>query len=130
MKIMVGYHPKEGNKNLLEIAVKHAKAFNGTVLLVTSMRGGEEVELKEFTRVEEQLEKAKVFFEKQEIKIETKLLVRGLSPGEDLVNFSKEVKADEIIIGAKSRSKVGKLIFGSTVQFVILEAGCPVLSVK
>ncbi len=41
---MVGYHGKEVDKNLLELAVKHAKAFDGTVLLVTSIRGGEEVE--------------------------------------------------------------------------------------
>jgi nucleotide-binding universal stress UspA family protein len=57
-------------------------------------------------------------------------LVRGLPAGEDLVNFSKEAQVHEIIIGIRNRSKVGKLIFGSTAQFVILEANCPVLSVK
>lgn len=130
MKIIIGYRGKEVDKDLLELAVEHAKAFDGTVFLVTSMRGGEEVELKEFTRAEQKLEKTKKIFEKQGIKIETRLLVRGFSAGEDLVNFSKEIKADEIIIGVRSRSKVGKFIFGSTAQFVILEADCPVLSVK
>jgi nucleotide-binding universal stress UspA family protein len=130
MKIMVCYRGKEVEKNLLALAVKHAKAFDGTVLLVTSMRGGEEVGLKEFTRAEGKLEKGKEFFEGHGVKAEIKLLERGLSPGEDLVKFSKESKVDGLIIGVRSRSKVGKLVFGSTAQFIILEADCPVISVK
>jgi len=130
MKIMVGYRGKETEKNLLDRAVKQAKAFDGMILLVTSMRGGEEVELKEFTKAEEVLNKAKDYCEKQGVKTETRLLVRGYSSGEDLVLFSKEKMADEIMIGVRSRSKVGKLVFGSTAQTIILGADCPVLSVK
>jgi nucleotide-binding universal stress UspA family protein len=37
---------------------------------------------------------------------------------------------DEIIIGIEKRSKVGKLLFGSNAQYIILEAPCPVVSVK
>jgi len=130
MKFMVCYRGKEKERSLLNCAVLHAKAFDGTILLVTSMRGGEGVELEEFKRAEETLEKAKEFCESQGIETETKLLVRGVSPGEDLVQLSKEVEADEILIGVKSRSKVGKLVFGSIAQSVILGANCPVLSVK
>ncbi|MFW2366363.1 MAG: universal stress protein [Desulforhopalus sp.] len=130
MKILVGYCGKEEEKNLLEHAVKHAKAFDGRILLATSMRGGEEVELKEFSLAERKLEKAKEFIEQQGVKVEAELLVRGLSAGEDLVQFAKEVDVEEIIIGVRSRSKVGKLIFGSTAQFIILHADCPVLAVK
>ncbi len=58
------------------------------------------------------------------------LSVRGLQAGEDLVELADEHKADEIIIGVRRRSKVGKLIFGSTAQYVVLNASCPVVSVK
>ena len=37
---------------------------------------------------------------------------------------------DMIFIGVRRRSKVGKLLFGSTAQYVILNAPCPVVSVK
>ncbi len=130
MKIMVGYRGIEADKRLLDRAARQAKAFDGTVVLVTSMRGGEDVILKEFTRAEKELEKGKDFFERQGIGIEIKLLERGLFVGEDLVKFSKEANVDEIIIGVKNRSKVGKLIFGSTAQFIILKAECPVVSIK
>jgi nucleotide-binding universal stress UspA family protein len=53
-----------------------------------------------------------------------------MMPGEDLVQFAKDNEADEIIVGVRRRSKVGKLMFGSTAQYVILEAACPVVTVK
>jgi nucleotide-binding universal stress UspA family protein len=61
---------------------------------------------------------------------ETHVLVRGLTPGEDIVDFAVDKKVDEIIIGIEKRSKVGKLLFGSNAQYIILEAPCPVVSVK
>ena len=36
----------------------------------------------------------------------------------------------EIIVGIVQKSKVGKLLFGSTAQYVILNASCPVVTVK
>ncbi len=130
MKILVGYRLKKGDKDIFKVATEYAKAFNADIEVVTSMRGGEEVELKEFEAVDKKLGEAEDYFVEQGIRVETKLLVRGFSPGEDLVNYSKEVNADMIIMGVRSRSKVGKLIFGSTAQFVILKAQCPVLTVK
>ena len=74
--------------------------------------------------------KIKADFERDGIACEVHASVSYQSPGEDLVNFAKENQVDEIIIGVRRRSKVGKLVFGSTAQYVILEAPCPVLSVK
>ncbi len=130
MKILVGYRLNKGDRDIFKVAAEYAKAFNAQIEVVTSMRGGEEIELKEFDTAEKKLDQAKNYFADQKLNIKTKLLVRGLSSGEDLVNYSKEINADLIIMGVRSRSKVGKLIFGSTAQFVILKAKCPVLTVK
>ena len=56
--------------------------------------------------------------------------MRGLGPGEELVAFAQKHQAEEIVIGVRKRSKMGKLVFGSTAQYVILNAGCPVVSIK
>lgn len=130
MKILVGYRGKNVGKDLLEEAARQAKAFGGEVHVVTSIVGGERTEKAKVEEAEANLENAKQFLDALGVKNDVHLLVRGRSPGEDIVLFAKENGIDEIIIAVKSRSKVGKLIFGSTAQYVILKAECPVISIK
>jgi nucleotide-binding universal stress UspA family protein len=130
MKILVGYKGTNVGKDLLDQAVKQAKAFNGEVHVVTSMFSGEETELEMIKEAENNLEKAKQFLDAQGVKNATHLLIRGMHPGEDIVSFAEENGIGMIIIAVKSRSKVGKILFGSTAQYVILKSKCPVLSIK
>ena len=43
---------------------------------------------------------------------------------------SGQLVSDEIIIGLQRKSKVGKLLFGSTAQYIIMNAPCPVVTVR
>jgi nucleotide-binding universal stress UspA family protein len=130
MKILVGYKGTNVGKDLLAQAVKQAKAFNGEVHVVTSMFSGLETELELIKEAEKNLEDAKKYLDSQDVKNQTHLLVRGKYPGEDIVQFAKDNDVDLTIIAVKSRSKVGKILFGSTAQYVILKSECPVLSIK
>ena len=130
MKILVGYKGTNVGKDLMDIAVKHAKAFDAQILVVTSLMGGESTAEKEIAEAEKNLENAKSYFDEFGVQSKTHILIRGFDAGEDIVLFAKENNVDEIIIGVRSRSQVGKLIFGSTAQVVILQAPCPVLTVK
>lgn len=130
MQILVGYRGTKVGKDLLDLAVKHAKAFGGKIQLVTSLPGGEKTTKKMNIEAEENLAEAGKILAEQGIQYESHLLVRNKTAGEDIVTFAADNDCDEIIIGVKSRSKVGKILFGSTAQFVILRAKCPVVSVK
>jgi nucleotide-binding universal stress UspA family protein len=130
MKILVGYDGSKSAKEALKLARKHALAFGASVDVVTSMEKGTEGEQPAIEDAERGLEWAKTLFEEKKIVCKTHLLIRGMAPGEDLVEFAKEGNIDEIVVGVKRRSKVGKLLMGSTAQFVILQAPCPVVSVK
>jgi nucleotide-binding universal stress UspA family protein len=130
MKILVGYDGTNVAKEALNLAKSYAKVFGAAVEVVTSMQKGTESERKVIERAERGLEYAKSFFEKDAIACNTHLLIRGLSAGEDLVEFANENQIDQIVVGVKRRSKVGKLLMGSTAQYVILQAECPVISVK
>ncbi|MFV0436082.1 MAG: universal stress protein [Desulfopila sp.] len=130
MKILLGYKGSNVGGDLLKIAAKHAEAFAAEVDIVTSLTGGEKTSTKEVQAAESGLVFAHDFLSRQGIRCRTHLLVRGRMPGEDLVDFAEENGVDEMIIGVKSRSKVGKILFGSTAQYVILHAHCPVVSVK
>jgi nucleotide-binding universal stress UspA family protein len=91
---------------------------------------GSEKQQPDIGKAERELDYVKSIFERDNIPCEVHLLIRGLSPGEDIVNFAKEKRINEIVIGVEKKSKVGKFIFGSTAQYVILEAPCPVVAVK
>lgn len=130
MKILVGYRGENIGRTLLELAAKRAKAFNGEIVVVTSLIGGDDVTQQQINEAKSNLNNAKDFLDNLDLPCQTHLLVRGHTVGEDIVNYAKEQGADEIIIGVKSRSKVGKLLFGSTAQHVILTATCPVTTVR
>ena len=130
MKIMVGFDGSKVSEAAIELAEAHARTFGAQILLVQSMVGGPEVPRRDFANNERELEYQKSQLKDKNIACESLLSVRGLEPGEDLVRLAEERKVDEIIVGVKRRSKVGKLVFGSTAQYVILNAPCPVATVK
>ena len=130
MKILVGYDGSNVAKEALDLAKTHAKIYSATVEIVASMTRGTESDREDIEKAERGLEYAKGLLDEESIACNTHLLIRGLSPGEDIVEFARENDVDEIIVGVKRRSKVGKILMGSTAQYVILNAHCPVVSVK
>ncbi len=130
MQILVAYRGTNVGKDLLDLAIQHAKAFNGKVQLITSLPGGERTTKKIISEAEKNLALAGKKLTEENVPNETHLLIRNNSPGEDVVAFAKDNAIDEIIIGVKSRSKVGKILFSHTAQHIILKAHCPVVSVK
>jgi len=130
MKILVGFDNSNASRAALMLAVKHATAFGAQILLATSLHGDSASDIVRTQTAEADIDQAKKMVIQKGISCESHVLVRGLTPGEDLVAFAKESNSDEIIIGVKKRSKVGKLLFGSNAQIVILNAHCPVITVK
>jgi nucleotide-binding universal stress UspA family protein len=53
-----------------------------------------------------------------------------LDPDDAIVRTAQRRGGELIVIGLRSRNPVGKLLFGSVAQSVILHADCPVLVVK
>ena len=47
-------------------------------------------------------------------------------PAREILNFATELDSDAIVLGVSRRSPVGKVLFGSVVQAVILESEQPV----
>jgi nucleotide-binding universal stress UspA family protein len=130
MKLVVAYRASEVGEKVLALALKRARQSAAQVYLVTSLVGGEETPLEFIEQASTDLDQAAGLLAKNGIAAETHLLIRGLSAGEDVLQFAEEIGADEIIVGIWKKSRVGKLLFGSTAQDVILKAGCPVLSIK
>jgi nucleotide-binding universal stress UspA family protein len=130
MKMLIGYNGSESAKAALELVAEHAKIFKADVVIVSSVEGGTITREVEIRNSKENLDFAKNFIAAAGLSAETYLLFRGYKPGEDIVKFAKENNIKLIFIGIVKRSKVDKMIFGSNAQYIILNAHCPVVTVK
>lgn len=130
MKFLVGYNGSVEAKAALSLARDFAKTFSARVYVMSSMEGGAGEKVEDIAQAEQNLREAKDFFEEQGVECETHQMARGLTPGEDLVRFAEENQIDQIFVGIEKKSRTSKLILGSTAQFVILKAPCPVITTK
>ena len=130
MKILIGYDGSRESRRALEVTKQQAKAFSAEVCVFTTVEGGQHAVRQVYEKAKAELHLAKNEIGSAGIRCEAKLSATGLEPGEDIVQFTKDQSIDMIVIGISKRSKVGKFVFGSNAQFVILEASCPVLTVK
>lgn len=130
MKILVGFDSSNTAKAALDAAIKQAHALEGELLVVSSLVEGKDDNLHDISALEKDLAAAKTLATATGVSCTTHLLIRGLQPAEDLVRFAQEQGVDLMVVGIRRRSKVGKLLMGSTAQYVILKAPCPVLTVK
>ena len=128
---MVGYDGSDLGRSVLNLAREWAKAYSASIEVVFAMAQNRELQYPDIQKVEDMMQKdAKNIFNGHKIPYESHLVITNLNPGEQLVEFAKQNKIDEIFIGVKRKSKVGKFLFGSTAQYVILNAPCPVVTLK
>lgn len=130
MKLVSAYNGTTESRLALNLAKKHAKLFNARLLVISSSEGGKGERPEDIGKIEIELKEIKAELENEGINGEVDQLARGLSPGEDLVLFAEENEVDLIYVGIRKKSRASKLILGSTAQFIILKAKCPVISVK
>ena len=131
MKILVCYDGSNVAKDAIALARNHAEVFGASLLIVKALPQSHELAYEDIQKEEASLEgEAKDILEKYDIAYETHAIVTNLSAGEEIIDFAGRNEVDEIVIGIRKRSKVGKLVFGSTAQYVILNASCPVVSVR
>jgi nucleotide-binding universal stress UspA family protein len=130
MKILVGYNGSAASRRALDLAVSHSRAFEATLYIMISMEGGSSEKPEDISRAHELLKEAKDLIDPEGIPYEINQLVRGMSPGEDLVFYAQDKGIDHIFLGIEKTSRLGKLLMGSTAQYIILKAHCPVTTVK
>ena len=130
MKILVGYDGSKVAEDALKLAREHARVFQAEIHLYRSLRQNSGLQKEDIEEAESKLDDLRLSFGFDKIPCETYASVSYLTAGEDLVQFAKENATDLIYIGVRKRSKVGKMVFGSTAQYVILQAPCPVVTVK
>lgn len=130
MKFLVAYTGSRESKAALELAGRIARATDAIVVVMTSMEGGSGETADDVGKAEYELNWARHHLQEQGVACEVQSFARGLSPGEDVVKFIEEHGIEHAFIGIEKKSRTRKLFMGSTAQYIILKAPCPVTSVK
>jgi nucleotide-binding universal stress UspA family protein len=130
MKLLVAYNGTKEAEAALALAKTHAKIFEAKLVVISSSEGGKGEKLEDINKIKRDLEKIQEDLSKDGIDCDVEQLARGLAPGEDIVLFAEENEVDQIYVGIRKKSRTSKLILGSTAQFIILKAKCPVTSAK
>jgi nucleotide-binding universal stress UspA family protein len=116
---------------ILKEARAHAKIWNASLDIVKTVTRELAIRHSRILEMEKELEiTVSSQIEDHDVAYNVQLLVTSLEPGEKIVKYAEEEEIDLIFLGIKRRSKVGKLFFGSTAQYIILQASCPVVTVK
>ena len=131
MSILVGFDGSNVSKSAVKLALEHAK-INWIDLDVVRILAQSPTLSYDAIQQEEKEFKDTIaeLLMDAEAKYTTHLIVTGQPAGEGLIEYAEKNGCLEIVIGVRQRSKVGKLVFGSTAQHVILNAPCPVVTIK
>ena len=131
MKFLVCYDGTNEAKEALKVAQEHAGIWNAKLEVVNAVIRIEPLKHSKVKQLEENMEReVKEILGGYEPPFEVQLLLTDLTSGEQLVKYAEDQKTDLIFLGIVKKSKVGKLLFGSTAQYIILHAPCPVVTVK
>ena len=128
MSVVVGYVPTREGETALDHAVREARSREARLVVVNTSRGDALVD--ERYADDDQLAILRARLADTGVDHEVVHTMRGRDASEEILAVAEERRADLIVIGLRRRSPVGKLITGSVAQRVLLDADCPVLTVK
>lgn len=140
MTIVVGYVPRDEGRAALRLASDEARLRDARLVVVSLGSVGEpqssqgaahHQETVERARrgVREKLAGAEEFLRDAGVPYELHTLVSSEEPGRELVRVAEAEQADFVVIGLRRRSAVGKLVFGSNAQHILVNSPCPVIAV-
>jgi len=130
MKFLVAYNGTKESEAALELAKAHAKIFGAELVVISSSEGGKGEKPEDINKIKHDLESIQERLTIDGIVCQVDQLARGLTPGEDIALYAEENEIDQVYVGIRKKSRTSKLILGSTAQYIILKAKCPVVSVK
>ncbi|WP_349931423.1 universal stress protein [Glutamicibacter mishrai] len=128
MSIVVGYIPSPEGETALARAIEEAQRRDAKLVVVNSSKGDQ--------LVDDRLIDAKQYHELESRLAETGLdfwierQSQGADAADQILQVAEAQRAQLIVIGLRKRSAMGKFLMGSVAQRILLQAGCPVLSLK
>ena len=127
MTVVIGYVPNQYGEAALHLGLQEASVRKMRVVVVNASRGDAYIDKRfvneqDLTDLDERLTSAGVdHLVHQAV---------GVDIGDEIVRVAEANHAELVVIGIRPRSPVGKVLMGSVAQTVIMDAPCPVLTVR
>lgn len=129
MTVVLGYKPTPEGDAALDRAILEATRGEEDVVVINASQS-DAVEGDPAIADQSRLAEVRRRLDAAAVTYEVHQRLRVVSPAEELLSAASERDASAIVIGLRHRSRVGKALFGSIAQTVLLEATCPVIAVK
>lgn len=123
--LLVGTDSPETSETLADY-LRDVTTAEDLLHVVNSQVGGDDTTTDAVRAGEEAIDRLVEQLEDHVVPVETHQLVRGNEPAEDLLEFAATEDVDELVVGVHKRTPVGKVVFGSTAQALLLHADRPV----
>lgn len=126
MKILLAYVPSATSEAALEFTLNRAREASASVLVLHSAAGKDSKKaaaVSDRRPLDERLAEAGIDYE-------LRTVPRRDDPADDILAAAETEDIDEVVLGIRRRTPIGKIILGSTSLRVIMEAPCPVVCVK
>ncbi len=128
--ILVGIDGSDRSTNALRYAIWEAKKKGLKKITAVNSIQEPEPNTKKVRKREKILKEAKSIGKKEDIEVDTHLLVKGNAPDVDIVKFAEENNFNHIIVGDIGASGIARVVLGSVAEGVLRKAHCTVTVVK
>lgn len=127
MSVVVAYTPDAYGEAALSLGAAEAEHRKTGLVVVNATKGNASVDTKYANATEMEVMLAGL----AESGIDVTVRRDATADLADLViDVAKETNASLVVVGIRYRSPVGKALLGSVAQRIVLDAPCPVLTVK
>jgi nucleotide-binding universal stress UspA family protein len=130
MSVIVGYLSSERGKRALEVGIQEAKLRNTDLVVVHSLRGAGKSDDDEVIQSDRDLAALDEMLSKEGVVFSIHNYVRGNEPAQDIIRAAEELGGEVIVIGLRQRTSAGKFLLGSNAHDILMDAPCPVLTVR
>jgi nucleotide-binding universal stress UspA family protein len=128
MSVLVSYVPTEVGYAALDAAILEARMRVTSLVVLNVVVGGNYAEV---TAADDRdLDAVRAKLADEGVPSEVRQEPSGLDIAATVLDVAVQTDAELIVVGLHRRSLVGKMLLGSNAQRIIVDAHCPVLSVR
>jgi nucleotide-binding universal stress UspA family protein len=130
MSVIVGYMSSDRGRAALDLGLEEARLRDTDLIVIHSLHGAGVDDDEDVVASDRELETIDEMLSKEGINYSIHNFVRGNSPAEDIVQAAADYDGRLIVIGLRQRTSAGKFLLGSNAHDILMNAPCPVLTIR